>query len=165
MSNHQELFRLSRRDLVKRAAGGSALALLVEMGLLAEKAYALTTRQGDIIVTVGYSALGTPYKLPPDGLPDNTDCSLLTQYAYRQAGITIPRTAAQQYAACRYSSNQPGSLVFFATGSSRRTVTHVGINLGDGWMIDANSYEGEVVEENWRNSNYWWSRFIASATL
>ncbi|MEU0373416.1 bifunctional lytic transglycosylase/C40 family peptidase [Streptomyces sp. NPDC006283] len=66
------------------------------------------------------------------------DCSGLTLYAYAQAGINLPRTAAQQYAAAKPvkpGQVRPGDLVFY--GSSATSIHHVGIYVGNGWMIDA----------------------------
>ncbi|MFH9590693.1 NlpC/P60 family protein [Streptomyces luteogriseus] len=66
------------------------------------------------------------------------DCSGLTLYAYAKAGISLPRTAAQQYAASKpvkRDQAQPGDLVFY--GSSASGIHHVGIYVGGGYMIDA----------------------------
>ncbi|MFF8544992.1 NlpC/P60 family protein [Streptomyces werraensis] len=66
------------------------------------------------------------------------DCSGLTLYAYAQAGISLPRTAAQQYAASqpvKPGQVRPGDLVFY--GTSATNIHHVGIYVGNGWMIDA----------------------------
>lgn len=66
------------------------------------------------------------------------DCSGLTLYAYAKAGISLPRTAAQQYAASepvKPGKARPGDLVFY--GDSPASIHHVGIYIGGGWMIDA----------------------------
>ncbi|MFD8375317.1 transglycosylase SLT domain-containing protein [Streptomyces sp. NPDC059688] len=66
------------------------------------------------------------------------DCSGLTLYAYGKAGIPLPRTAAQQYAASEPltpGQARPGDLVFY--GSNPASIHHVGIYVGGGWMIDA----------------------------
>lgn len=66
------------------------------------------------------------------------DCSGLTAYAYAKAGISLPRTAAQQYAASKPlkpDQIRPGDLVFY--GDSPENLHHVGIYIGGGWMIDA----------------------------
>ncbi|MFE6788209.1 NlpC/P60 family protein [Streptomyces sp. NPDC057680] len=66
------------------------------------------------------------------------DCSGLVVYAYAKAGISLPRTAAQQYAATepvRPGDLRPGDLVFY--GSSASTIHHVGIYIGGGWIINA----------------------------
>ncbi|MCB5181500.1 C40 family peptidase [Streptomyces antimicrobicus] len=66
------------------------------------------------------------------------DCSGLTLYAYSKVGIYLPRTAAEQYAASEPvepGDVRPGDLVFY--GSSASGIHHVGIYVGNGWMIDA----------------------------
>ncbi|WLW53237.1 NlpC/P60 family protein [Streptomyces sp. YU58] len=66
------------------------------------------------------------------------DCSGLVLYAYAKAGISLPRTAAQQYAASepvKPGDVRPGDLVFY--GDSPESIHHVGIAIGGGWMIDA----------------------------
>ncbi|MFC9595867.1 NlpC/P60 family protein [Streptomyces sp. NPDC056944] len=73
------------------------------------------------------------------------DCSGLTLYAYAQAGITLPRTAAQQAgqghripASAGIQALRPGDLVFFAYDPTRDpTIHHVAIYLGNGQMINA----------------------------
>ncbi|MGW7067080.1 C40 family peptidase [Streptomyces sp. NPDC054855] len=70
------------------------------------------------------------------------DCSGLTQYAFAQVGITLPRTAsAQAGKGQRINSRaalRPGDLVFFgyAPGADS-TIHHVGIYVGDGQMVNA----------------------------
>ena len=60
------------------------------------------------------------------------DCSGLTQWSFKQAGVSLPRTAAQQYLATTKvsaSEARAGDLVFFSYGSG---IAHVGIYLGGG---------------------------------
>ena len=63
----------------------------------------------------------------------------LVQAAYRAAGINLPRTAQEQYdAGPRLPASaqlQPGDLVFF--GQSPSEVTHVGMVVRSGEMVDA----------------------------
>jgi peptidoglycan DL-endopeptidase RipA len=77
------------------------------------------------------------------------DCSGLTQYAYAQAGISIPRNSRAQYAQLpKVSSNnlRPGDLVFWATSPSNpTTIHHVAIYLGGGQIIEA-PQSGDVVK-------------------
>jgi cell wall-associated NlpC family hydrolase len=66
-------------------------------------------------------------------------------YAYARVGRSIPRVAQQQYLATiriGASARRQGDLVFFYTG---RTVYHVGIYAGGGYMIDA-PHTGTVVQ-------------------
>jgi cell wall-associated NlpC family hydrolase len=84
------------------------------------------------IVGIAQSMFGVPYAYGGTS-PSGFDCSGFTSWVYRQAGISIPRTAsAQQSAATRVSSPQPGDLVFFGYPAY-----HVGIYVSPGRMIDA----------------------------
>lgn len=84
------------------------------------------------IVGIAQSMIGVPYVYGGSS-PSGFDCSGFTSWVYRQAGISIPRTAsAQQAAARRVASPQPGDLVFFGYPAY-----HVGIYVSPGRMIDA----------------------------
>lgn len=90
---------------------------------------------------------GTPYQWGATG-PGTFDCSGLTMWAYRQAGVAIPRTSRSQYAglpAVPLERLQPGDLVFYAAGSSPSSIHHVGIYLGGGQMVHA-PRTGDVVK-------------------
>ncbi len=81
--------------------------------------------------------------------PTTFDCSGLTQWAYRQAGVSIPRTSRQQYAGLPgvpLDQLQPGDLVFYASGSSPSTIHHVALYLGEGKVLHA-PHTGDVVRE------------------
>lgn len=81
--------------------------------------------------------IGAPYVWGGNG-PDSFDCSGLTSWAYKQAGVSIPRTAAQQAAAgtpVDLDDLQLGDLVTFYEGA-----THVGIYAGDGQVLNAPTY-------------------------
>ncbi|TFV65562.1 UNVERIFIED_ORG: hydrolase [Bacillus sp. AZ43] len=77
------------------------------------------------------------------------DCSGLTQYAYAQAGISIPRNSRAQYASLpKVSSDdlRPGDLVFWATDTSAPgTIHHVAIWLGGDQILEA-PQSGSVVK-------------------
>jgi cell wall-associated NlpC family hydrolase len=84
------------------------------------------------IVGIAQSFFGVPYVYGGSS-PSGFDCSGFTSYVYRQAGVSIPRTASQQQAAATHvSSPQPGDLVFFGYPAY-----HVGIYVSPGRMIDA----------------------------
>ncbi len=94
----------------------------------------LQERIAATVVQVALAQVGTPY-LFGGARPGGFDCSGLTQYAYAAAGIQLPRTAAEQFAATPHvalTDARPGDLLFFYPG-----ITHVGIYLGDGLMVDA----------------------------
>jgi cell wall-associated NlpC family hydrolase len=97
-----------------------------------------------------FAELGKPYVWAATG-PDSFDCSGLTQYVWKQAGVSIPRVAADQDSwtvPVPLSRLLPGDLVFFGTTD----IHHVGIYIGDGLMINA-PHTGTVVQV----SSIWWS--------
>ncbi|MCF7548319.1 C40 family peptidase [Pseudonocardia sp. WMMC193] len=86
--------------------------------------------------------LGKPYSWGASG-PNRFDCSGLTSWAYRQAGITLPRSSSAQAGVGRsvsWDELQPGDLVFYYS-----PVSHVGIYAGGGKMINA-PQSGDVVK-------------------
>jgi cell wall-associated NlpC family hydrolase len=88
---------------------------------------------GDRIVAAAATEAGKPYVVGGTG-PGGFDCSGLAQFAHRQAGITLPRTAGAQRAAVRpvrKTDLRPGDLIFFG---SRGYVYHVGIFAGGNKM-------------------------------
>jgi cell wall-associated NlpC family hydrolase len=89
-------------------------------------------------VQIALAQLGTPYVWGGESTA-GFDCSGLVQFSYARAGLTLPRTAQQQFDATTHlpagAELQPGNLVFF--GSGPHGVAHVGIALGDGRMVDA----------------------------
>ena len=77
--------------------------------------------------------IGKPYVYGATG-PNSYDCSGLTQAAYANAGVGIPRTSYDQWARSTHVSQaalQPGDLVFY-NGAG-----HVAIYVGNGQIIEA----------------------------
>ena len=117
--------------------------------------------------------LGTPYAwggggtrgpgpgMDPDEGVIGFDCSGLTQYAYGQAGITIPRNSRAQYAALpKVASDelQAGDLVFWGSGGSDPgSIVHVAIYLGGGKVVQAPE-SGDVVKV----SPMWWRNYVGA---
>lgn len=67
--------------------------------------------------------------------PSAFDCSGLTMMAYRAAGISLPHSSSAQYSSgtrIAESALQPGDLVFYYS-----PISHVGIYLGNGMIVDA----------------------------
>jgi cell wall-associated NlpC family hydrolase len=93
-------------------------------------------------VSAAMGQRGKPYVWAAAG-PGSFDCSGLTQYAFKAAGITLPhssRMQAQMGQAVSRADLQPGDLVFFYS-----PVSHVGIYIGNGQMVHAPT-SGDVVK-------------------
>ncbi len=78
--------------------------------------------------------IGKPYSWGSAG-PDSYDCSGLTKAAWAQAGVYLPHNAAQQRYTIDYVSRdelRPGDLIFIY-----HDLSHIGLYVGDGWMVDA----------------------------
>ncbi|WP_354641806.1 C40 family peptidase [Kitasatospora camelliae] len=102
------------------------------------------SRQAAGAIYFAQTKLGTPYLWGGEGLPSQDgrfDCSGLMQAAYASVGIRLPRVANDQWYAGAHPSRselQPGDLVFFAHDlNDPRSIYHVGIYVGGGYMIDA----------------------------
>ena len=107
--------------------------------------------------------VGTPYVLGGES-PGGVDCSGLVQYAYRQAGIRVPRTTVEQFQAGRFQRQVlPGDLLFFHTDANGG-ISHVGIYAGGGQMIHASSGSGRVRKVSLRQP-YWQQRMAGGATF
>ena len=99
-------------------------------------------------IAAAQTRIGLPYVWGATG-PGAFDCSGLTQWAYLQAGVTLPRVAADQWNSGPHpdlAQLAPGDLLFWATDpSDPSTIHHVAIYLGGGQMIAA-PHTGDVVK-------------------
>jgi peptidoglycan DL-endopeptidase CwlO len=85
---------------------------------------------------------GDPYVWGAAG-PDEFDCSGLVVWAYAQEGISLPHYTGSLWNEGMHVSQsdlQPGDLVFFY-----QDISHVGIYIGDGLMVDAPSTGQDVM--------------------
>jgi cell wall-associated NlpC family hydrolase len=94
----------------------------------------------DVVLKAALSRKGMPYVWGAAG-PASFDCSGLVQWSFAQAGIGLPRVAADQALAgpaVPVSELAPGDLLFYHTDpTAPGYISHVGIYLGSGWMIQA----------------------------
>ncbi|GAB3467556.1 NlpC/P60 family protein [Kineococcus endophyticus] len=97
---------------------------------------------GQRLLDVASQFKGVPYKWGGT-TPSGFDCSGLIQYAGKQIGLTLPRTAAQQAtvgtAVPSLDQARPGDLVVLENGH------HIGIYVGNGQMLHAPK-TGDVVK-------------------
>jgi cell wall-associated NlpC family hydrolase len=110
--------------------------------------------------------------------PAGVDCSGLVMAAFKRLGVSLPRTAAQQYAAgrpipksqlhfgdvvffnryCQYSKSGPYLAGILPTGYVRQ-VCHSGIYLGGGRFVHASPRGVEIGN---LNDEVWHSSFVGA---
>ena len=132
------------------AVGGS----VVVPGVAADAAAATPATKA---LQIAASKKGSHYKYGAAG-PKRFDCTGFTQYSFKKAGKSLPRTAAAQYNKTKHisaKSRKSGDLVFFHSGSN---VYHVGIYAGKG-KIWHSPKTGDVVklQKIWTKS-VWYGR-------
>lgn len=92
---------------------------------------------------------GVPYLYGGDSKA-GIDCSAMTRRLYREAGITLPRTAQEQYDNAVHigeAQAQIGDLVFFqGTYNTVNYITHVGIYAGNGIFFHAGGNQCQFSE-------------------
>jgi cell wall-associated NlpC family hydrolase len=100
----------------------------------------LSTAELNAFLNAALSRRGLPYVWGGDG-PKVFDCSGLVQWSMRQAGIVMPRVAADQALTgprVPLSRLAAGDLLFYHTDpSAPNYISHVAIYLGHGMMIQA----------------------------
>jgi len=114
---------------------------------------------GGSAVAAARTKLGAPYALGGVG-PTSWDCSGLTQWAFAQAGVSIPRTSFQQASVGVHvdrAAVQAGDLVFFdANGPG---ASHVGIATSNGTAISATTHG---VREHALSGPYWGKHYYGA---
>ena len=107
--------------------------------------------------------IGFPYVWGGSSPSTSFDCSGFVSYVYNQCGWSFGRLGAQGlYNICsRTSSPRPGDLVFFVGTYDTAGISHVGIYVGDGWMLHC----GDPISYANLNSSYWQSHLYAYGRL
>lgn len=94
-------------------------------------------------VSAAESQVGVPYTYGAESPGVGFDCSALIQWAYKQAGVSLPRTSEQQWSALSKRSVptdkvQEGDLVFMAgSDGTANAPGHVGMMVNSHQLIQA----------------------------
>lgn len=123
---------------------------------------AIISGQSAQVVSGAKALLGAPVVWGGAYPSEGFDCSGFVQYVFRQAGISLPRTADLQFMVGRTISPaklQPGDLVYFTTYEPG--ASHVGIYIGGNKFIHT-SYSQKVVAVADMNDNYFVQRYYGA---
>lgn len=119
------------------------------------------------VVSTAAQYLGVPY-VWAGATPSGFDCSGLVQYVFAQVGISLPHNTVAQWHSPQAVSVprnqlQPGDLVFF------NRLDHVGIYIGNGYLIDAPHTGTDVridnLREGWYAARYDGAKRIVGAQI
>ena len=123
-----------------------------------------TTQQNLDLGIILQSYLGKPYK-GKSKYEEGLDCSHFTSSVFSKFNRTrLPRTAAEQYkegAEVHYNLIRYGDLVFFKT--TRKTISHVGIYVGNRQFIHASTSHGVIISS--MEEKYWSERFVGARRI
>ena len=109
----------------------------------------LSSMQRDSIIDHTRSLLGVKYKWAGINPAKGLDCSGIVKYVFAKLGVELPHRAAElakmgDPIVKDTAAMQPGDLLVF--GKPGKRISHVGIYVGDGKMIQASSSSHRVIE-------------------
>lgn len=119
-----------------------------------------SSSKANAVISTAKSLIGVPYVWGGQA-PSGFDCSGFTQYVLKKHGISVPRTAAEQYTtgtSVSKSNLRVGDLVFFTT--YKAGASHLGFYLGNGNFIHASSSKGVTISS--LSSSYYSSHYIGA---
>jgi cell wall-associated NlpC family hydrolase len=124
------------------------------------------SEKGSEVVFYAMGLIDTGYRFGGKNPEAGLDCSGMVSYIYdRAAGVKVLGSAAdiaRNGRAIERSELRPGDLVFFNTRN--RSLSHVGIFIGDARFIHAPSTNGKVRIDRLSDS-YYATRFEAARTF
>jgi cell wall-associated NlpC family hydrolase len=142
---------------VNSAAMKQALAIFEQTGQYPKVTIPTANTVGGEALQAAMNKEGDPYVWGAAG-PDEFDCSGLVVWAYAQEGIALPHYTGDLWnSGVHVARNdlEPGDLVFFFPD-----ISHVGIYVGDGLMIDAPDFGVPVHVEP-----IYWSAFVGAVRI
>jgi cell wall-associated NlpC family hydrolase len=130
--------------------GNAPAAGRAPRGQLGQLGQVLTGQQILVAIRAAQSKLGVPYVWGGESDAEGGyDCSGLMQYAFAQAGIRMPRVAADQARTgwrIPYDQARPGDLLIWAHDpTAPGYISHIALYLGEGRMVVA-PRTGDVVK-------------------
>jgi peptidoglycan DL-endopeptidase CwlO len=144
-------------DVVNSAAMKRAMAIFTQTGQYPDITIPTESTVSTQALQEALSRVGDPYVWGAAG-PDQFDCSGLVVWAFAQEGITLPHYTGDLWESGVHiprADLEPGDLVFFFPD-----ISHVGIYLGDGLMVDAPDF-GETV----RVEPVYWAEYVGAVQI
>jgi cell wall-associated NlpC family hydrolase len=131
--------RRSFRGVAVAAIAGAGIALSplpasASTAVAASASATAVSSAAQTAVNTALAQVGDRYVYGATG-PNSFDCSGLTTFSYKAAGISLPRTSKAQSgfgAPVSKANLQPGDLVFFYS-----PVSHVAMYIGNGQIVHA----------------------------
>lgn len=124
----------------------------------------ITDEKAKTAVSFALSKVGYPYSQPLRNSGTHFDCSSLAYYAWNSAGISVmtdgSNTASSEAKWCsdndctvKEENLKPGDLIFYSYSNNGRykNISHVGIYVGDGKMVEAVDEATGVVMQDYHN--------------
>jgi cell wall-associated NlpC family hydrolase len=148
---------LAKIDKVNSAAMKQAMTIFEQTGQYPKVTIPTANTVGAQALQAAISRLGYPYIWGAAG-PTSFDCSGLVMWAYQQVGISLPHFTVSQYNSGVHvarSDLEPGDLVFFFSN-----ISHVGMYIGNGMMINAPNYGEDVKVEP-----VFWNNFVGAVRI
>ena len=144
-------------DQVNSAAMKQAMAVFTQTGQYPNIDIPTANTVGAQALQAAITREGDPYVWGAVG-PGEFDCSGRVVWAYAQEGIALPHYTGDLWNSGLHvarSDLEPGDLVFFFAD-----ISHVGIYIGDGMMIDAPDF-GETVHVQ----PVFWSDYVGAVRI
>lgn len=132
----------AKLDILNSSAMSQAMAVFDKTGSYPNIVLPEATSVGTVALRAALTQRGKPYIWGAAG-PNSYDCSGLVEWAFAQEGISLPHYTGSLWNSGMHISRanlEPGDLVFFFAD-----ISHVGIYIGNGLMVDAPS-SGQVVQ-------------------
>jgi cell wall-associated NlpC family hydrolase len=155
--NGKKKLILAKIDKVNSAAMKQAMDTFEQTGQYPKVTIPTANTVGAQALQAAISRLGYPYIWGAAG-PTSFDCSGLVMWAYQQVGISLPHFTVSQYNSGVHVSRsdlEPGDLIFFFSN-----ISHVGMYIGNGMMIDAPSFGEDV-----KVQPIYWSAFVGAVRI
>ncbi|MGE5291029.1 MAG: NlpC/P60 family protein [Micromonosporaceae bacterium] len=147
----------SKLNILNSSAMSQAMAIFQQTGSYPDVVLPEATTVGTVALRAALTKRGDPYLWGAAG-PGEFDCSGLVVWAFAQEGISLPHYTGSLWNSGMHVSRdnlEPGDLVFFFVD-----ISHVGIYLGNGLMVDAPSAGQDVQVQA-----VYWSDYVGAVRI